>query len=381
MNAIFLSWPKLKLYCFLVVMPVIAVMLHLILFEDRAFNDVSIWLFSTPILFLLGIASMHFQIRYDRFVESLYPALQETRRRISLKAIVTVLLMPACVIPVFLLYDSLHLFGYQLHMEHLWQGALVIFSINLIFETLYEADFVFQRNRAFALENANIQVLSLKDEIDLLKNQINPHFLFNCFNTLSALIGTDKQAAVDFLNELSKVYRRLLKHNADSLNLLADELDFIESYYRLLRMRFGNAFRLRVQIDPQFRNYFLPAMALQLLVENSVKHNSLSEEQPLVVEIFTSGENKLVVNNNVQRKKMVAYSGGIGLNNIRKKYEILNVAGFQIMESNENFTVVLPLIWKQEEAIQATVSTVHKTFATPPRLVKKTRRTGDNFIN
>lgn len=352
MPAIFQKWSKLKVYCFIFSMPIIIIMFHLIMFENRAWKEPLLWLYSSPLIFLLGLLSMNSHVLYDNWIEKKYPALHQTRKRIIMKCLITVFIMTPSVYFIFLLYHVFHLFGYRLQPDHLWQGALVGFSINLIFETLYEADFVFRKNRENASENATLYQLSLSEEFDSLKNQVNPHFLFNCFNTLSSLIGTNKSKALHFLDELSKVYRSLLKNNHDSLNSLSQELYFIESYFQLLKTRYGDAVKLHIQIDPQYERYLLPAMALQLLVENAVKHNTVSRKTPLLIEIFTSGENKLVVNNNLQRKIVMSHTNGIGLQNIKAKYQLLKQPGFQVMEGNKNFTVVLPLMWRQTETAQ-----------------------------
>ncbi|WP_315823658.1 histidine kinase [Paraflavitalea speifideaquila] len=131
-----------------------------------------------------------------------------------------------------------------------------------------------------------------------LKSQLNPHFLFNCFNTLSSLIAEDPRQAESFLDELSKVY-----------------------------------------------HYLLPSLSLQLLVENAVRHNVVSRQQPLVIDLFTMAGNQLAVNNNLQSKTIKYPSNKIGLANIRLKYELLEQPGFQVFSDTRNFTVILPLIW------------------------------------
>lgn len=346
------GFTRLKQYSFLTSMPFIIAMLQLIMFEDRVWQEPSVWIFSSLIIFVMGFFSMVGHVQYDNWVEKKYPLLSQTRQRILTKSLITVFVMTPSVYAIFLLYHVFHLFNYSIQPDHLWQGALVGLSVNVIFETLYEADFVFRRVRENTAENATLQQLSLRQEFDTLKNQVNPHFLFNCFNTLSSLIGTDKQKAVQFLDELSKVYRSLLRSNQDSLSVLSQELEFIESYYGLLKTRYGGAVKMRINIDRQYLSYLIPSLSLQLLVENAVKHNTVSKKYPLTIEIFTSGENKLVVNNNLQRKVSLSHSNGMGLQNIKAKYELLQCPGFQVMDGERNFTVVLPLIWRPAESTQ-----------------------------
>ncbi len=190
-----------------------------------------------------------------------------------------------------------------------------------------------------------MEQLQLQEEFDGLKQKVNPHFLFNCFNTLSSLISEDKDKAEKFLDELSKVYRYLLRNNEDGMSSLENELKFIQSYYELLRTRHGEAVHLQVEVDKQYNSYLLPSLSLQMVVENAVKHNALTKSHPLFIEIFTTVGNKLVVNNNLQRRTVKAPSNKVGLENIRAKYELLHQPGFRVMEDVKNFTVVLPLIW------------------------------------
>ncbi|SDD98409.1 sensor histidine kinase [Niabella drilacis] len=341
-----LRWPKLRLYSFLFSMPFITVMLQLVMFEDRLWEEPLIWLLSSPLIFALGILSMDAHTRYDLWIEKKYPSLTQTRQRIMSKALVTLFVMTPSVYLIFLLYHVFHILNYQLESQHLWQGALVGLCVNLVFEPLYETDYIFRKYKESASGKEMLHQRSLKQEFDTLKNQVNPHFLFNCFNTLSSLISLEKERAIRFLDELSKVYRYLLKNNRETLSTLADELQFIESYFQLLQTRYESAIELHISIDKQYFSYYLPSLTLQLTVENAVKHNAISRNSPLVIEVFTAGENKLVVNNNLQRKTTLVPTNGVGLQNIKAKYQLLQQPGFQVMEGPKNFTVVLPLLWK-----------------------------------
>jgi LytS/YehU family sensor histidine kinase len=233
--------------------------------------------------------------------------------------------------------------------------------VNLIFVTLYEVDYVMEQLKETTLEKESLKQQALQHEFDVLKNQVNPHFLFNCFNTLSSLISEDKEKAEAFLNELSKVYRYLLRNNEDGLSTLENEIKFIRSYYGLLKTRHGDALEMIMDIDKRYNPYLLPSLTLQLLVENVVKHNQLARQQPLVIEIFTTAGNKLVVNNNLQRRTVKVPSNRVGLENIKAKYELLNQKGFQVMEDGKNFTVVLPLIWNNHTEARNTILKEIKT--------------------
>ena len=130
--------------------------------------------------------------------------------------------------------------------------------------------------------------------------------------------------AEKFLDELSKVYRYLLRSNEDGMSTLENELKFIQSYFQLLKTRHGEGLNMHIQIDKRCYSYLLPSLSLQLVVENAVKHNVVSKNNPLSIEIFTTAANQLVVNNNLHRKQQKEKSTKIGLGNIKAKYERYN---------------------------------------------------------
>ncbi|MDB5208964.1 MAG: hypothetical protein JWR72_4039 [Flavisolibacter sp.] len=336
---------RLQVFSFITSMPVIDFVLNYILYDEGLFQKQSIWLYSFPLIFLIGIGSWRSQVGIQNFIQYKFPAVKQTRTRVLLLSTTLIPFMSASVALIFFTYNNLHFLGYTLKPNDIEYGMLVGFSVNLIFVTLYEVDYVVERLKETMIEKESLKQQALQHEFDSLKNQVNPHFLFNCFNTLSSLITEDKEKAEVFLNELSKVYRYLLRNNEDGVSTVENEIRFIRSYYGLLKTRHGDAVQMTIEIDKRYNPYLLPSLTLQLLVENVVKHNQLAKSQPLVIEIFTTAGNKLVVNNNLQRRTVKAPSNKVGLENIKAKYDLLNQPGFQIMEDGKNFTVVLPLIW------------------------------------
>lgn len=336
---------RLQVYTFIASMPIIDFVLNYIMFDERLFSDYTIWVFSFPVIYVIGIGSWYTHTIISRAVNNRYPGLKQTRIRIAILSLSIIPFMSACVTLIFFLYNAFNILGYQLTYIDLKLGLLVGFCVNLIFETLYQADYVLEKYKESVEEKEMLQQLSMEQEFDTLKSQVNPHFLFNCFNTLSSLISEDKEKAEIFLNELSKVYRYLLRNNEDGLSTVENEIKFIQSYYRLLQTRHGEAVQINMEIDKRYEPYLLPSLSLQLLVENVVKHNVLSKNKPLEIDIFTTAGNKLIVNNNLQRRTIKAPSNKVGLDNIKAKYNLLRQPGFQVMEDEKNFTVVLPLIW------------------------------------
>ncbi|WP_266364410.1 sensor histidine kinase [Tellurirhabdus rosea] len=203
---------------------------------------------------------------------------------------------------------------------------------------------------------ANLTLQQLKQEkteaqMRALQSQINPHFLFNSLNTLSSLIEDSPQQAEDFVNELSSVYRYLLRSNEHELTTLGIEMSFIESYFHLLRTRFGNSVDLHIDISPADLEALLPPLTLQLLLENAVKHNIILPDHPLTIRIRTTEDRQLVMENNLQRKKLRVESNGVGLSNIAVKYRLLNQPAPIIEERDGWFRVTLPLLMPQPVAM------------------------------
>jgi sensor histidine kinase YesM len=325
-------------------MPIIDIAVNQILYDDRLWKDWTIWALSFPLIFIFGFFTWYGRMSASQKAEKKYPELKQTWMRIRFKMLVCCLSMFSTVAVVSTVYSLLHIKGYYFRLEDLWQGAMLSLTVNIVFETLYEADYAVTKYKEAEEEKEMLRQLSFRDEFDSLKNQVNPHFLFNCFNTLSSLIKEDKETADLFLNELSKVYRYLLKNNEVGLSTVANEIHFVRSYYRLLQTRYGEAIRLRVETDPRYDACLLPSLSLQLLIENAVKHNILAKSNPLIIEIYTRDDHQLIVSNNLQRRTVKVPSNKIGLKNIRLKYELLQQDGISISQDEKNFMVILPLL-------------------------------------
>ncbi len=331
-------------------MPFIAWTLNAILFSDKLYSDWRVWAYSYPLLILLGFVSWYMHYQYDAEIRRRYPAIKETPTRLLFILLVYLFIMTPSVILIFLLYDYFNILNYTVSMEDIKLGLLLGLSVDIVFETLWEVMYMIGKYKETLAEKEMLEQMSVTQEFENLKGQVNPHFLFNCFNTLSSLIGEDKQEAEKFLDELSKVYRYLLRNNQEGVATLENELKFINSYYNLLKTRHGDALQLQLEIDKKFHAYLLPSLSLQLLVENAVKHNVVSKTQPLMIEIFTTNANQLVVNNNLQPKLKKESSTRIGLKNILMKYKLMQQPGFQVVEGEKNFMVVLPLVWNNVNA-------------------------------
>jgi two-component system, LytTR family, sensor kinase len=336
---------KLYVNGFLISMPLISFSFLYILYDERIWHDWKVWAVTIPLIYVIGFFSWRTHVQYDYFLRSRFPSLQQTTKRIFYKLFVNLLVMTPSVLLIFFLFNWFHILSYTLQANDLKYGFIVGLCTNMIFETLWEVAYIIDKFKEATAEKEVLAQMQLQQEFEGLKQKVNPHFLFNCFNTLSSLIAEDKEKAEQFLDELSKVYRYLLRNNENGMSTLENEIKFIKSYFQLLKTRHGEAVTLQMEVEKEYLPYLLPSLSLQMLVENAVKHNALSKNKPLNIEIFTTAGNKLVVNNNLQRRTVKAPSNKIGLENIKAKYELMHQTGFQVMEDNKNFTVILPLVW------------------------------------
>lgn len=332
---------------FLTMMPCLGLLLNHLLFPDRNFFDTEVWMYSYPVIIVQGAVSWYMHILVMHWLRIRFPNIQQTNKRLLILGLSHVALISITFTLLFTVYDATGFLGYKMDGSQLRIALLLGIALTLVATTMWEADYTFKQWKKSIAEKEKMEQLTIRQEFETLKSQVNPHFLFNCFNTLSSLISEDRKQAEVFLNELSKVYRYLLRNNEDGVSTLQTEIRFIQSYYRLLKTRHGEAVQLNIETDKKYDNYLLPSLSLQMLVENAVKHNVLSKNMPLNIDIFTTTGNKLVVSNNLQARTVKAPSNKIGLDNIKTKYALLKQPGFQILQDKKSFSVVLPLIWNK----------------------------------
>ncbi|MEQ8424793.1 MAG: histidine kinase, partial [Cyclobacteriaceae bacterium] len=150
--------------------------------------------------------------------------------------------------------------------------------------------------RSSELEAERYQKESIRSQLESLKNHLDPHFLFNNLNVLSSLIDKDRELSKQFLNNFGEVYRSMLRTRSDDLITLHDELDFIDSYFFLIKVRFGEDISIELKVDEEVKNLKLPPLTLQMLVENAFKHNNITEKRPLQISILNNGRAITVTN-------------------------------------------------------------------------------------
>lgn len=197
-------------------------------------------------------------------------------------------------------------------------------------------------NNSLTNENTALQKENILAQYEVLKAKIDPHFLFNSLNTLSSIVNTDKEKAQDFIYRFSQLYRNILESGDEKLVDLSDELKLVNDYLFLQKVRFGNKLLVESKIT-ETTHYKLPSFALQMVVENAIKHNIISTQHPLQIELSIA-DNKLVVKNNLQPRNLDYTSTHIGHNNIVERYKLLANAIPEFNKTESYYIAVLPLI-------------------------------------
>lgn len=230
-------------------------------------------------------------------------------------------------------------------MLHHYLHPLRDFIISSIVVGSCYISYLVRKSQMIVLENQQLRTDNILNQYEALKSQLNPHMLFNSLNTLQSLIRESPAKAQDYLQELSRVLRYTLQENDNQTATLREEMTFIDAYIYLLKMRFEENLTFDIRIDSVMEKRLLPPMALQLLIENAVKHNEISNRRPLSIALYTEGE-KLIVTNRLQPKITQAAGTRIGLANLAKRYRLLFKQEIIVQEDNEFFKVTLPLISK-----------------------------------
>jgi two-component system, LytTR family, sensor kinase len=216
--------------------------------------------------------------------------------------------------------------------------------INLFLHILNAVLFYIGQYKNKQLEAEELKRINSQAQLQAIKNQVNPHFLFNNLNVLSTLVMQESPEANKFIEEFSKVYRHVLSSSDQELITLQSELEFINPYIFLLQKRFPESIFVTINISPQYLSYKIIPVAVQMLLENAIKHNIASRQKPLDIYLSVNENKYLTVMNNLQTRVVEESSTQIGLENISKRYELITGKTIEIEKTNTHFIVSLPLI-------------------------------------
>lgn len=325
--------------------PVIALLMAAMMFADILTTD--LWLFCRGCLMVSFIYVVIYWVVFRQvfiFFRKKYPKTGQTVKRIFIQSVVLIVLyfvgqrlLDPIIHELFLPYilnDTRHNIGMAI------ASLLVTFLVVGIYETIG----FYTRLQKSSIEKQELKRMNMQSQLEGLKNQVNPHFLFNSLNTLTYLIPENSEKSVHFVQQLSKVYRYILEIRDKKLILLEEELKFLNAYTFLLKERFGENLHIKMNIPDEHLHDKIIPLSLQILFENAIKHNIISSEKPLFMEVFIENGDKLVVKNNLQKKNQVMNSTKLGLQNIKNRYRFFSEKEVEVIVTQESFIVILPMI-------------------------------------
>jgi two-component system LytT family sensor kinase len=239
----------------------------------------------------------------------------------------------------------------QLILSHINFGPTMLMVevrgilINLVFFMFLQLMQQNYENQHVNMELGQIKTDNLSAQYEMLKQQVNPHFLFNSLNTLKAMVETGDEEAVDFIIKLSNFYRFTLESRKMDLIHVHEEMEILNAYLFLQKARFDSGFTFQSSLSKDTMGTLIPPFTLQLLVENCIKHNVVSMETPLDIKIYEEGD-KIVVENQIQQKSRDVHSLGVGLKNIDLRYNHLLHQHIDIINDQKVFQIKLPIIYE-----------------------------------
>jgi sensor histidine kinase YesM len=319
------------------------IILNLVMYGIRYFTDWKLFLLGSATGLAVSIVFQNCLVIVNIFFRKQYPSYKETAKRflfcLSATLITTSLLLLICIWG----YQFIPILAYPVTENLVITFLLVGIIFNIVSSSIHEAFYTFGKFRETLVETERLKKEHLQQQFDSLKSQVNPHFLFNTLSSLSALVAEDADKADAFLNDMSRVYRYMLRSNHQEWVTLQQELAFINSYCHLLKTRYGNSISVQIEADEKYHNYTLPPLTLQLLLDNAIKHNTTGKEQPLQIRITTGSNNTLIVKNNLQKKQKSLHNHAVGLKSLAAKFDLQNLHGFSITETKNEFMVTVPL--------------------------------------
>lgn len=304
-------------------------------------DEINFYMF-TPEAVFLALLQVGVLYAIILFFIKRWQRLDEFNVRESLKILAASLLVFPLIMQVIGLFISLVAGNIErnFNLDIIVYTLFTFFLQGITYGSFFLVYYYYQRNKNHKQQLASYHQALSEMRINQLKSQINPHFLFNNLNVLDQLIEEDKHKASDFLNEFAEIYRYVLQASDERVVSIEKELHFAKQYYRLFHYKYGNAYQLNIECR-NISGYIVP-MTLQLLIENVIKHNVGTGEEPIFITLVVA--NEISVSNNINRKKSAEKVSGRALNNLKEQYKLLTEMPVQIHQSGAKFTVIIPKI-------------------------------------
>lgn len=287
-------------------------------------------------------------LRLDNRLNTLIPWVTHARKRVSVQFSLTLIYSSIAVyFPVFIYKTYVCPLPPEKEKFILLVSLVVGILVTLVIMGIEVGSQFLKNWKNSLVEVEKYKTQSYQAQLQNLRDQVNPHFLFNNLSVLTSLVYKDQDKAADFINQLSKVYRYVLESKDTELVPLDKEMDFIGSYIYLLQIRFDKNLNVVIDKNESVGNVFLPPMSLQILVENTIKHNEVSEEHPLTVQI-TIRKHELEISNNIRERQVLEASSGTGLKNLNERFAFYTNRKVNVSNDGQKFTVTIPLLPKFE---------------------------------
>lgn len=278
-----------------------------------------------------------------------FPNEKQLAKRLTLMILMFLTITGLFLFSLFRGYEIIRFYGYAFNEQGFIWSYICMGILNIFLTFLHEGIARYEEWKANLKEMELVRNSYKRSQLLGLKSHINPHFLFNSLNTLSSLISEDEESAEKFLDEMSKIYRYMLRNDDDQLVTLQTELSFIESYFYLLNTRYSNSLQLKIELQEEDKLKWIPPLTLQVIIENAIFRNICGKSSPLVLSISIEDGN-LVVRNTVNRKLgLDKVDTEACLDNLLEKYRLLHQAPIEIKEDDDERTILVPLIVRNEK--------------------------------
>lgn len=315
---------------------------------DEYYKNYGGWAYLYDVLIAIAWSAINLEINFiiSDWLEKVLPWATKPFWRFltqsSIQLVLTVLVVFGCLSSYIYVFHLAQWTDHDMKIVFV-PTAIIAALVSLLVMGVNVGVLFFQRWQLSQLEAERLKQANLESQIQILTQQLDPHFLFNNFNTLSSLIEENPKKANQFLWRLSDVYRYVLSNREQKIVALKEEMKMIEAYVHLLKERFGEHLIVHYAISNLEQDLFIPVLALQNLVENAVKHNIINAQHPLIISIYTD-QDWLIVENTYQPKLHTEHSSKLGLKNIQDRYQLLCKKTVSIEQTPDVFRVRLPLL-------------------------------------
>ncbi len=319
--------------------PLVGIIMPLVFYNENAGPGLFIWIIiSVSLTFTIWEGSN----RIVSFLWMKYPWEKNPAIHLLISIIFLISLSLFLILVLFLIN-----YAFADYSPDYWQtmkGVNVAMVLITFFTTsIYEGVYLFEKWKKSLVLTASLEKENIQSQFEALKNQVNPHFLFNSLSILASIIPVDPEKAVDFVNKFSKFYRYVLDVKDEIVVELKDELDFVMSYFFLQKIRFGENLKIITNIDASVLDNFVLPLSIQLLIENAIKHNEISDTYSLTI-TMTNNKDCLIIKNDLQQIQSDSNSTKIGLKNLTERYKLISdsVPKFYIKENK--FVAEIPFL-------------------------------------